>query len=205
MRGYAVNDMIGRRFGLLTVVSIEPDRNGKKGTYWICRCDCGIIKSVRNDALRHRKSCGRHSKNRKHGKTYSAAWYSWQNMIRRCREPKNPAYKNYGGRGIKVCNQWMKFENFYADMGDPPDGMTIERLDVDGDYEPNNCRWATYVEQNNNRRDNRRIEIDGKINTLSEWCREYGQPYGRVARRLSQGWPERYAIEARKGSPSPLT
>ena len=103
-------------------------------------------------------------------------------------------YARYGGRGIKVCKRWDKFENFLADMGNPPKGMTLDRIDNDGDYKKSNCRWATAVEQQSNKSTNRRITLKGKTQTLSQWCRELGLPKGVVSNRIHRGWSEEKAL-----------
>jgi hypothetical protein len=108
-------------------------------------------------------------------------------MISRCTNPKFPGYKNYGGRGITVCERWRQYEHFLADMGERPHGMTIERKDNDGNYEPDNCRWATRLEQANNKRTNVFIEFDGKRMTRSQWERELGLGSTTLRNRLRNG------------------
>ena len=98
----------------------------------------------------------------------------WENMKRRCNYPKSPSYKNYGARGIKVCKRWDKFENFLADMGEPPKGLTIDRIDNDGDYEPGNCRWATHKQQAGNTTRSVWIENGGERQIKADWLREVG-------------------------------
>jgi hypothetical protein len=108
-------------------------------------------------------------------------YHSWRAMVARCTNKKLPDYDRYGGRGIKVCDRWLNsFENFYTDMGDRPPGMTLDRIDNDGDYTPENCRWATWREQSRNRRDNRLIE--GK--SMVEWCEDNDLSYDAVGYRL---------------------
>lgn len=124
-------------------------------------------------------------------------------MLRRCENPNEPAYPNYGGRGIKVCERWKSFENFRADMGARPDGMTIERNDVDGDYEPGNCRWATMREQQGNRRDTIRIAIGDRIQPLKVWCEELGVAYKKVHLRLTRyGYELNRALDLPAGTAS---
>ena len=108
------------------------------------------------------------------------------------RQPQNPSYKNYGGRGITVCERWLcSLENFILDMGPCPPGLSLDRIDNDGNYEPLNCRWATRAEQNSNSRHNRRITFQGKTQTLVEWCRKLGFVYSTVNARLNRyGWSE---------------
>jgi hypothetical protein len=122
------------------------------------------------------------------GLTRSPTWRSWSGMLDRCTNPKDPSYAQYGGRGIVVCNRWLKFENFLADMGTRPEGMTLERAKNDEYYGPLNCVWATKGEQARNRRSNHNIEINGVTKCLADWCQEYGLAHALVRWRLRHGW-----------------
>jgi hypothetical protein len=121
-------------------------------------------------------------------------YYSWKAMRLRCNNPNHQAYKRYAGMGIKICGCWSSFEKFLADMGERPDGTTLDRVNNDGDYEPENCRWATWSEQNKNRRDNRFIEFAGKRLTLPEWGRELGGSQNVIDQRLRSGWTVEKAL-----------
>jgi hypothetical protein len=152
---------MGETFGRLTVIAELADRDSHGNRLFRCRCSCGNERVLRASPLRKGRvlSCGclnREKINKActtHGKYKTPTWYSWQSMLSRCRSPKSPGYKYYGGRGIAVCDRWLKFENFFADMGERPDGLTLDRYpDNDGNYEPGNCRWATPLEQIHNRR-----------------------------------------------------
>ncbi len=122
-------------------------------------------------------------------------WICWTSMKQRCRNPNSTGYALYGARGIQVCERWNKFANFLADMGEAPDGMTIERIDNNGHYEPNNCRWATLTEQNRNQRTNRLITIDGETLCVTAWAERFGIDPFRIYQRLDDGWPPEKAVK----------
>src|SRR5262245_17598928 len=156
----AVIDIAGKRFGRWTVLVIHPERYRNRHALWLCRCEeCGTEHVVRGDTLRGGEStnCGcipRKKQGEKlgkcrrtHGMSRSRAYRCWESMLQRCFNPRNPWYSFYGGRGITVCERWLIFENFYADVGDPPPGLSLDRIDNNGNYEPSNCRWATSAVQ----------------------------------------------------------
>lgn len=170
-------DMTGQRYGFLRVVERADTKN--KGARWRCLCDCGKEAVVRRSSLlAGQRSCGclerygwtmeeaarrnvkeghvahGHSQDRRHSRTYS----SWHHMKQRCTNPNNHRYSDYGGRGIGVCDRWARFENFLTDMGERPEGLTLDRVDNEGHYEPGNCRWATRSEQDHNKRRRKRLQ-----------------------------------------------
>ena len=183
-------------------------RRDRSHSYWLCLCDCGGSAVAAMSALRRGLvvSCGcfrRESaseRSRTHGRTGTAEYGIWCAMKRRCSNPNVPEWKNYGGRGISVCARWHKFENFLADMGERPLGLSLDRIDNDGNYEPSNCRWAPRVAQARNARNNRVVELDGRKVCLAEACEIRGIPYRLVNNRISKGWPESLWFEPKMRS-----
>lgn len=205
------HNLIGKVFGNLIVIKEGKNKkhpNGHESTTWICQCSCGSILSVETQSLisGNTSSCGcfrrLYSKEKMtiHGKYGERIYRIWSNMLRRCDYEKHVSYKNYGGRGIKVCDQWRGehgFEDFYKWAVDNgySDGLTIDRIDVNGNYEPDNCRWITNAEQQNNKRNNNRISYKGEVKTLAEWCRELNIEYSKTQLRLSRGWSVEESFE----------
>lgn len=181
-------NIVGRRFGMLTVCArvFETPSDGPK---WSCRCDCGKVKVIRGNALRRgQHSCGCVSLGKRtHNMSQTRAHRIWCAMRLRCNDPSNSNYPRWGGRGISVCERWEKFENFLADMGFPPDGLTIERIDNNGNYEPGNCRWATRFEQAQNKRDTRLVNVGGETVSMEEAARRLGMSGTSLGRRLDKG------------------
>lgn len=189
---------IGDKFHKLTIIG-EAEPYGKKHkTRWLCRCECGNERIVQQSALRQgvSTSCGCVRKarflesNTKHGKSRSPMYRRWANIKSRCLNPNNNHYHSYGGRGIKICERWLEFAKFYKDVGEPPfPGAEIDRIDVNGNYEPSNFQWATRKQQNNNRRDTRFFTISGETKSLKDWCEHYNIKYGTVVNRVYVcGW-----------------
>lgn len=130
----------------------------------------------------------------KHGLAGSPMYGLWNDMLRRCNDQRRPEYARYGGRGISVCERWKDIRNFVEDMGQKPEGMSLDRIDNDGPYSPDNCRWATRVEQANNKRSNRLLTIDGDTKTAAQWSRISGVSEPAINFRLKSGWPAKDAV-----------
>ncbi len=198
-------DLKGQRFERLVVLERVQITKGR--VHWLCQCDCGNQCVVRRDALRNNntRSCGClfidvHTI---HGKSKTKAYQVWDKMLRRCYNSEVFDYKNYGRRGIRVCKRWHKFENFLKDMGQPPEGLTIERIDNDKSYSKKNCKWATRYEQRHNMRRAKSYRYyvvtspTGSkiyIDNLREFCREHNLDNGAMGvvaqnrRRAHKGW-----------------
>ena len=186
---------VGQRFGRLLVVS---EGTGKKRRV-VAQCDCGTTKEFTLSTLRSgsTKSCGclRRNRLKKHGHASHPSYQCWVDMIRRCENPKCKAYKHYGGRGIKVCERWRWFELFAEDMGERPSGLELDRIDNDGDYCKENCRWASRTEQLRNQRRTTAIEIGGETKSITEWAVYFGVVSASVASgRIRYGWEPRKAF-----------
>lgn len=193
-------DILGRRFGNLTAVSYMPGTKSVKAK-WLCECDCGQKRfNAVNDLLDGRiQSCGctKYQRigaaKRTHGHSVGAGasrtFRIWTNMKSRCFNPKSSSFRHYGGRGITVCDEWRhSFERFLTDMGEAPDGMSIDRIDSNGPYCKDNCRWATQLQQMANTSRTRLVECDGEMVPLSEAARRRGMDVRTLHSRLKSGW-----------------
>ncbi len=198
---YDLSDMV---FGRLTVLYSVSDGGRKK---WACLCDCGNQVSVVASSLLNgdTRSCGclksekTAQRSTTHGYTrnreYHPLYQTWLSMIARCHKKGNRAYRNYGGRGIFVCDRWHDFENFLTDMGERPTRQhTLERIDNNAGYSPDNCVWATRAAQARNTRRNHLLVHDGKIMTIADWSDETGIAYFTIASRIYRGWSTEDAL-----------
>lgn len=190
-----VKDVAGQQFGRLVAIRCVGQRRGV--AHWECQCECGKVCVVAGCDLRRgaTKSCGC---TRTHGMSGVPEHGVWKKMKQRCENPSNPKFPLYGGRGICVCPRWCGkdgFENFLADMGPRPQKqMQIDRIDVNGNYEPGNCRWTTCKKNNRNRRDNRMLEVNGEKRCMAEWAEIVGVKVGTIWARLSKGWSDEDAV-----------
>lgn len=195
-----------RRFERLTALTCVGKTNGGH-RLWKCLCECGTECVVAAYELisKHSRSCGclqreaasvNGKRSRTHGKADSYIYHVWNGLKGRCYRESDPGYPNYGGRGIKVCERWLNsFENFYADMGDKPSPQhSLDRIDVNGNYEPSNCRWATQKEQANNKRNNVFLTLGNKTLTIAQWSRELEMHQATLEWRLRKGWPVTKAL-----------
>ncbi len=177
---------------------IERAYTNRPQTYWKCECDCGNKEFITQAAAlvsgksQRCMNC-KYLDKRKHLHTDKRIFNTWQHMISRCFVEKTKAYKHYGGRGITVCKEWRtsvkNFEDWALQNG-YADNLSIDRIDVNGNYEPSNCRWATNKEQANNKRKSKYIVYDGRKQTVTEWAREYGMPEATIRYRMKKGVTE---------------
>lgn len=189
-------DLTGRRFGRLIVSSYDhTDSNGY--AYWRCLCDCGNEITTRGKSLRDgvTSSCGCRQReitretNTTHGMTHSSLYRIWQSMKTRCLNAHSDDFYRYGGRGISICDEWLDFENFrdWALSNGYEEDLTIDRIDNNDGYYPENCRWADIITQCNNRRTSRYITYANTIHTVAEWARILGVKYSTLLRRIDHG------------------
>lgn len=192
-------DLAGHRFGRLAVLR-RAAISGRPA--WECVCDCGTVATVRGSELRagNTRSCGclrrevAGDKARRHGLTDSPAHRSWTSMIQRTRKTSGPSWDVYGARGIAVCERWRSFEDFHADMGDPPDGYSLDRIDNDRGYGPGNRRWADALTQGQNRRGVSALTLGNKTQNVTAWSRDTGLSRNTIRVRLANGWPVERAL-----------
>ena len=186
--------VVGARFGRLAFVGPTA-----RSTHWTFQCECGSpAKEIAHYAVRKGtvRGCGclwRETvpgANKTHGMTRTRIYRLWSAMHDRCRNPRNSHYPTYGERGITVCSRWRDFEAFYADMGERPPGMTLNRIDNDGPYSPANCEWASAVTQGRNKASNKLLTFNGKTQPLSAWAEELGMNYNTLNTRLQRGWDD---------------
>lgn len=215
MGGY--QDLTGQRFGRLVAIK-KVGKSNSHGVLWECKCDCGKVCNVRANYLREGSttSCGcYHSeikrehmrkvseKNVKHGMARrghtTSLFTRWECMRSRCYYPKNIMYHRYGGRGIKVCDEWQEFEPFmeWALANGYRDDLALDRIDGDGDYCPENCRWVTQKENNRNKDDIVYLTVDGETRMLVEWAEITNQPVGRLHSRRKSGWSDEEIVYGR--------
>ena len=197
-------DLVGQKFGRWLVLSLNSfiERKDYKEAVWNCKCECGTERIVRSRLLLHKtsnsRSCGCIRSEQlaidnhqlKHGLAHKHPLYPvWKTMRQRCSNPNSPKYYLYGGRGVKVCERWNDFKLFLEDM-EPGyvSGLSIDRIDVNGNYEPSNCRWATAKEQANNTRQNAQIEYKNQVYTLAEASEKFGINAETIAYRIKAGW-----------------
>lgn len=189
-----LSEIIGQKFGLLTAIEIVG--KSRRGPLVKCVCECGGTKTVAQKDLRggNNKSCG--CLHKKHGLTGSRIYQAWGNMKKRCNDPTNKSYINYGGRGISYDKRWESFENFYEDMKDGyADDLTLDRIDVNKDYSKDNCRWADKETQANNTTTNNLVSYKGETMTQAEFARKYNLDYELFRHRLQDGWSIERAMQ----------
>jgi len=194
------NQLIGNKFNRLFVNErVQNNKHGK--AMFRCTCECGNIVDVESSRVKngHTKSCGCLQKERAryavmahsttHGMSGTPTFTSWTSMRNRCYRVKDKEYANYGGRGIVVCDEWRNsFQKFYEDLGERPEGSSLDRIDTDGGYTPQNCKWSTPKEQAQNRRGTQFISFNGMTKCVAEWERFVGLGRNCIGRRLKAGW-----------------
>ena len=211
-RGFMrISDITGRLYGQLTVLGLAEKKTKRRGAMWLCRCSCGTEKVIGGNNLQsgNTKSCGctryinSSASRRTHGMSESTEYRIWSLMKARCSNKTNNRYAEYGGRGIGVCERWLdSFAAFLEDMGPRPAKHSLDRIDCNVGYCPENCRWADHKTQQRNRRNNVVIAAFGKKQCAARWAEETGIPAQVLSRRIRSGWAsERALSEASRGKP----
>ena len=194
-------DLSGKRYNRLLVVGCIDKRKNRQ-LLWFCRCDCGGSAITESYKLKagHTKSCGCYNKEKSaergtiHGQCNSFSYGSWRGMKERCLNPNNINYKYYGAKGIKICNRWLTFENFFRDMGERPKGLTLEREDNNGDYCLENCIWANIQQQVYNKSNTIFLTFKDKTMTVADWSIKTDIAYETIRGRLKRGWATEMAL-----------
>lgn len=193
-------DLTGMKFGKLSVAGRANDRKNNRGyrlIMWKCVCDCGGTTECSSGTLKrgNSKSCGC-NRGERHGKSGTLYYAVWVGMIARCERSETDSFQMYGGRGISVCPRWKhSFLKFQKDMGPRPKGMSIDRIDTNGNYEPKNCRWATPKQQSRNTRRNVVLSVNGESMCISEWEQKMNLPRTTIWQRIRKlGWTPEKAV-----------
>lgn len=176
---------------------VRTSAGGKRCGWWLCRCECGTERWMREDSVKRSVSCGCHRRSsRTHGMSDTPEYVTWAHMVERCESVSCHAFSSYGGRGIAVCLRWRNsFPAFFEDMGPRPSlNHSIERINNDGNYKPGNCIWASAMEQQRNRRVTHNITALGGTKCLADWAVHSGIPASTISDRLSRGWPADRAV-----------
>jgi hypothetical protein len=199
-------DLTGEKYGRLTILSMYRDDKNKPIAR--CLCDCGVEKEISVYMLRNgdARSCGclnfENNGMYKHGYAGTLTYVCWSSIIQRCNNPNNVRYKRYGGRGIKICERWNKFENFLEDMGEKPDKMSIDRINNDDGYYKENCKWSTTKEQSLNRENTIYVTYNGEEKRLVDLVEELGLDYSTIKSRIRQ---QHWSIEDAISKPVDIT
>lgn len=186
-------NLTGQMFGRWTVGEGPTEANARGEIFWPCTCSCGTKRLVKAGSLTSgkSKSCGCYHKEQVtlHGQTGTKTFKSWDSMLQRCLNPNAPDYRRYGGRGIRVDPRWVaSYDAFVSDMGQRPEGSSLDRVDVNGNYGPENCRWSTRSGQQRNKRNTPMLEWNGATLSWADWADRTGIPSKHIGWRLSKGW-----------------